>query len=166
LDYLLQRTAKALKSWSAKHVGSIRFQLFAARELVAQLDTAQDSRSLFDEEHELRRELKRESLGLASLARTIARQRSRIRFLGEGDANTRFFHLQAYHRNRKNVITTLQHEGQSITAEEAKADLIYEYYNDILGKPFTRMHGINLQQLGIPQLELERLGDCFTEAEI
>jgi hypothetical protein len=76
LDYLLRRTAKALKCWSAKHVGSIRFQLFAAREIVAQLDAAQESRSLSDEEHDLRKELKRESLGLASLARTIARQRS------------------------------------------------------------------------------------------
>jgi len=166
LDYLLRRTAKALKCWSAKHVGSIRFQLFAAREIVAQLDVAQESRPLSDEEHDLRKELKRESLGLASLARTIARQRSRIRFLGEGDANTRFFHLQACHRNRKNTITALQQDGQWITAEDAKADLIYDYYSDILGKPFTRSHGINFQHLGIPQLELEHLGDCFSEAEI
>jgi hypothetical protein len=48
--------------------------------------------------------------------------------LGEGDVNTRFFHLQACHRNRKNTITALQQDGQWITAEEAKADLIYDYY--------------------------------------
>lgn len=96
----------------------------------------------------------------------LGMQRSRIRFLGEGDANTKFFHLQACHRSRKNAIPVLQHGGQWFTAEEAKSDLVYEYYNDILGKPFTRSHGINFQHLGIPQLDLERLGDCFTEAEV
>lgn len=60
----------------------------------------------------------------------------------------------------------MQHGGQWFSAEEAKSDLVYEYYNDILGKPFNRSHGINFQQLGIPQLDLERLGDCFTEAEV
>jgi hypothetical protein len=59
------------------------------------------------EELSLRDELKGHSLGLASLARTIARHRSRIRYLEEGDANTKFFHLQACHRSRKNVFERL-----------------------------------------------------------
>ena len=93
LDFLLRRTTRALKSWSSRHVGSVRFQLFAARELISHLNRAPDERGLTDEEHMLRKDLKRESLGLALLARTIARQRSRIRFLGEGDANTMFFSI-------------------------------------------------------------------------
>lgn len=52
------------------------------------------------------------------------------------------------------------------TAEEAKSELVYEYYKEILGKHLSRSHGINFQQLGIPQLDLVCLGDCFTEAEI
>lgn len=57
-------------------------------------------------------DLKCRCLGLASMARTIACHRSRIRYLEEGDANTKFFHLQAWHRRRKNYIPTVQHEGQ------------------------------------------------------
>jgi len=48
---------------------------------------------LADWELDLRRLLKVRVLGLASLGRTISRQRSRVLYLAEGDAYTRFFHL-------------------------------------------------------------------------
>lgn len=144
VDFKLRAIAKALQSWSMRNVGSVRLQLFMAREIIAQLDAAQDTRLLTDEELSLRKELKMHTLGLASLARTIARQRSRIRFLEEGDTNTMFFHLQACHRNRKNQIPSILHEGVWFSADEAKSDLIYEYYNAILGKPFQRQHSIEL----------------------
>jgi hypothetical protein len=151
LDIKLRRTAKALKSWSMKNIGSVRLQLFMARELIAQMDVAQESRALSDDELLLCADIKRHSLGLASLSRTIAWHRSRIRFLGEGDANTKFFHLQACHRSRKNHIPAVQHEGVWFSADEAKEDFIYNYYNTILGTPFQRLHSIHLEEL-LPQL--------------
>lgn len=78
LDFKLRRTAQALKSWSMRNVGSVRLQLFMAREIIGQLDVAQETRTLSNDGVLLRDELKRHSLGLASLARTIARHRSRI----------------------------------------------------------------------------------------
>lgn len=54
-------------------VGSVRSQLFMAREIIAQLDAAQEHRDLSDEELSLQRDLKQHSLGLASMVRTIAR---------------------------------------------------------------------------------------------
>jgi len=95
----------------------------------------------------------------------IARQHSRVRFLEEGDANTRYFHLQACHRNRKNQIPTLQQDGLSFSADEAKANLFFNYYNGILGVPFQRQHLIVLDGL-LPQLDLTDIDACFTEAEI
>jgi hypothetical protein len=76
VDVKLRATAKALQSWSMRNVGSVRAQLFMAREFIAQLDAAQEVRSLSNEELSMRKDLKMRSLGLASLARTIARQRS------------------------------------------------------------------------------------------
>lgn len=92
----------------------------------------------------LRRELKANSLGLASLSHTIARQRARTRFLREGDACTHFFHLQACHRRRMNTLPHLTMGGQLFTEEEAKSEIVYEYYNNILGTPFQRQHSIQL----------------------
>lgn len=140
LDIKLRRTAKALKCWSMRHVGSVRQQLVMARELIAELDVAQESRDLTEAEHNFRAVLKGCCLGLASLARTMARHRCMVRFLGEGDANTKFFHLHACHRRHKNFIPAVQHDGAWFSAEEAKHDLVYEYYNAILGAPFMREH--------------------------
>jgi hypothetical protein len=44
LDWLLRNTACALKSWSDRCIGSIRQQLELAKEVVYQLDMAQDRR--------------------------------------------------------------------------------------------------------------------------
>jgi hypothetical protein len=73
---------------------------------------------LSPEEIVLRKDMKCKCLGLASLATTIARQRSRMMFLAEGDANTRFFHLQACHRSRKIHITLLRVQGNDLVLNE------------------------------------------------
>jgi hypothetical protein len=104
LDQKFRTVAKALRSWRARKVGSIRLQLAAARTIIYELDTVQESRQLIPEELELRRDMKQNVLGLASLCRTMARQRARTRQLREGDACTRYLHLQACHRRRKNYL--------------------------------------------------------------
>jgi hypothetical protein len=68
-------------------VGSVRLHMVVANEVILKLDQAMDRRSLSLEEQALCKELKYKCLGLASLSRIIARQRSRLTFLAEGDAN-------------------------------------------------------------------------------
>jgi hypothetical protein len=72
-------------------------------------------------------------LGLASLCRTIARQHSRLMFLGEGDTNTKFFHLQACHQSQKNMIAQLMHHGVAIVDEELKPQTVFSHFDKILG---------------------------------
>jgi hypothetical protein len=103
----LSTTAKALASWSDRFIGNNKLQILIANELILRLDVAMEVRPLSMEERGLRRLLKRKLLGLASLERTIARHRSRIHWLSEGDACTRFFHLHANHHRRKNFIAHL-----------------------------------------------------------
>ena len=91
LDYKLRNVARALRSWSMKHIGSIKLQLAIAREVILRLDAAMETRELAETEQALRKRLKVRCLWSASLQRTIYRQRSQTRFLAEGDANTRFF---------------------------------------------------------------------------
>jgi hypothetical protein len=167
LDFKLCAVAKALKSWSAKHVRSIRFQLAAARAVLFEFDVAQETRQLSQEELDLHRELKVNILGLASLPseRSVARQRARVRYLREGDENTRFFHLQACHCRRKHYLVTIQHDGQTFSEEDAKADIVF-YYNDILGKPFLRQHRVHLGQLQLPRLDLSDQVEPFSVEEI
>ena len=76
LDIKFRFLARVLRSWSATKVGCVHFQLAIAREVVLRLDEAQESRDLSSRELELRKAFKLRTLGLASLARTVARQRS------------------------------------------------------------------------------------------
>jgi hypothetical protein len=133
---------------------------------MTKLDTAQESRALSAQEQDLRRDLKQAVLGLTSLSRTMARQRARNRQLAEGDACTLYFHLQACHRRRKNYLFSLQHNGHTFTEEEAKADIVFAYYDDLLGTSFTRVHCIDLSQLALPQLDLTEQAARFSTDEI
>lgn len=166
LDQKIRAVAKALRSWHATKIGNIRLQLAAARAVIYELDTAQETRQLSAEEMDLRKELKHAVLGLASLGRTMARQRARTKQLSEGDACTRYFHLQACHRRRKNYLFAINHNGQTFSEEEAKENIVFSYYNDLLGTAFNRAHHIDLPQLGLPQLHLADQAAPFSAAEI
>jgi hypothetical protein len=104
----LKRTVRSLLSWSDKKVGCVKLQLMILREVVLRLDIAMESRQLSPDECRLRAHLKHAYFSLASLERTMARQRTKIAWLREGDANTAFFHQHAAYMRQKNVIHSLQ----------------------------------------------------------
>lgn len=149
-----------------RFIGSVRLQLAVAREVVQQLDAAQDRRALSEPELEVRWELKYKTLGLSSMARTIARQRSCIQFLAEGDANTKFFQLQACHMNRKNFVQQLWHDGDVVVHEELKRKLVDDYYEEIMGTQLPRSARLNFEYLGIPTKDLSSIDVCFSEEEV
>jgi hypothetical protein len=84
-------------------------------------------------------------------------------FLQEGDANTAFFHLQACHRNRKNTIMHIEHNGTMIVDEELKAEAIFDHFDQIMGAMVERTNGINLDYISLPRDQVPPLDHCFTE---
>jgi hypothetical protein len=72
LGFKLHNTARSLKRWSQKFVGSIRLPMAMAREVIHKLEQEQDRYPLSVEEDLLHHELKMKCLGLSSLSRTIA----------------------------------------------------------------------------------------------
>lgn len=134
----LKRLTRALQSWSQKRVGHIKTQLGIAREILHRLEVAQDSRLITTDEDWLRRETKRLCLVLSSLERTIARLKSRIRFLKDGDANTALFHRTAGFRKRKNFIPKLIQDDVVVTGQEEKQEIMFNHFNDLLGTAIPR----------------------------
>ena len=166
MDLLLKNTARELQSWSQRRIGQIKLQLLVAKELVLRFDCAQDRRQPSSEEHQLRKELKCKCLGLASLERTIARLRSRITYLREGDANTKLFHLQASHRTKRKFIAKLEDDSGLATSHDEKADMLFRHFSGILGVDPQRCATLNLQDLGIQPANLDHLEYPFSEEEV
>jgi hypothetical protein len=156
--------AKNLKGWSDK-VGHVASQLALARE-VLQLEIAQDMRILTPLEDWLKRGRKKHTLVLSSLKHTIARLRSTVHWLKEGDVNMKLFHQYARYRKKKNFVAKLNSEGNSFTEHNDKAKLVHEYYSSLLGCCLDRSASINLDVLGIQADDLAVLDSPFTEHEI
>lgn len=166
LDCKLRAVATALHRCSNTKISSVRLQLAMAREVIQRFDEDQESRNLSQWEADLRKTLKLRVLGLVSLARMIARQRSRLLFLAEGDANTKFYHLQACHRNRKNRIDSLRVQGMEVISDSAMDNALYDYIVSIVGANFDSSRRLDLHALGVPSADLSALEDLFIEDEV
>jgi hypothetical protein len=166
ISFKLKRLTRALQSWSAKRVGHIKSQLALAREVLHRLEVAQDNRQLSLQEEWLRRELKRHCLRLASFERTMARLRSRVKHLKEGDANTSFFHKHATSHRRKNFITKLVDGDRVATSQEDKQEIMFNFYENLIGHVVDRSLALNLEAFHRPGLDLSVLDLPITEGEV
>jgi exonuclease III len=166
ISFKLKRLTRALQAWSAKRVGHVKTQLSQAREVLHRLEVAQDSRSLSPGEEWLRNELKKLCLRLASLERTIARLRSRVKQLKDGDANTSFFHKQAAYRKRKNYIPKILDGDHMATSQEDKHKVLFDFYEQLLGTASIRTHALDLEFCHREGLDLSELDAPIIEHEV
>lgn len=166
LDALFRNTATFLQAWGQRKAGNIKVLMAVANWIIFRFDQVQENRRLSELELWLRRTLKLALLGLASLERTIDRQRSRIRWLREGYANTKLFHAVANGRRSKNFIPRINHDAEIITEQQRKEEVFYQTYNGLLGTAHAREFSLDFQSLGLTQLDLSEMEEMFTEEEV
>jgi mannosylglycoprotein endo-beta-mannosidase len=166
LDVLFRKTATALQAWGHRKIGNVKLQMAIANLVILRLDAAQDQRLLSPGEAWLRRTLKLALLGMAFLKRTIARQRSRIRWLTEGDTNSKLFHAVANGRRAKIFIPAVRVGDEIITDQERKLAAFSDAYQALLGSIQNRPHALNLDFLQLAVHDLSDLEGIFTEEEV
>ncbi|KAM0833506.1 hypothetical protein ACQ4PT_064219 [Festuca glaucescens] len=162
----LARTARALRSRNKERFGNARFQLLLANEIILRLDITQDSRPLSSLEHHFRKALKVRVLGLAAVERARRRQASRVTWLREGDANTRFFHAKMNARRRKNHIQVLHSDSGIHSSHEEKEEALRCHLTSILGSSAHRGHTLNWDNLELPIIPAAGLDNPFTSKEV
>ncbi|KAM0901815.1 hypothetical protein ACQ4PT_019723 [Festuca glaucescens] len=125
-----------------------------------------DRRQLSEEERQFRAMLKVNCLGIAAMQRAMWRQRSRIQWLREGDASTRFFHAKASARRRKNYIHRIEVDGVVHTDQQDKEDALWNFFQELLGEPRQRLHSLNLAEMGISPIDLADQEAPITTPEV
>lgn len=137
-----------------------------AQQVILRLDEAQDHRSLSQDEAWLRDKLKKRILGWAVIEKSRKKQCSRITFLKEGDANTKFFHLKANGRRRKNFIHRLRTTEGWACSHEDKKEIIQQHFQSIMAQPSPRTKDLNWALQDLPVVDLTTLDAPFTEEEV
>jgi hypothetical protein len=96
----------------------------------------------------------------------MARQRSRVRWLREGDANSKLFHAIANGRRTKNFIPSIRVGNVTITDQDDKVHAFTEAYASLLGEVHNRQHTVDLEAIGIQPADLHELEAVFSEEEV
>lgn len=153
----LKLLTRALQSWSQK-------QLALARELLQRLEIVHDH-LLLSLDDWLRCELKRQCLVLASHERTEVHLRSWVLTHTRRWCNTSFFHKQSSFRKRTNFIPKLVNGDPNVTSQEDKHQVLFDYYEGLLGTAMPRDSTMNLQ-LFHRFMDVSVLEAPFSEEEI
>lgn len=166
LHVKLIRTEKAIKIWRRQNIGNIRLQLAIMQVAFLHIEKAQEFRQLSEVELDLKRFLKAKSLGLASIQRSRARQHARIKWIKLGDCNTRFFHMHANARRKKQFIAKIQDGETTVTSQADKLEKVHDYFRRILGSTENREGTLNWEALGYTQKNMEDLEFPITDTEL
>jgi hypothetical protein len=157
LHIKLSRTAKALKIWSKSLIPHVKLALAICREVINQLEKAQEDRNLTSAEISLIRHLKKRILGLAVIQKSRARQRSRLTWMRYGDANTRYFHLMANAKRRRITFTPCNQIVGLQSPKEKNHKVIYDHFLQHIGSYTPRECKLNLAALGWQPRSLQHL---------
>lgn len=103
-----------------------------------ELELLQDNRELSDEEYIHWASLKSQLDSVYLEEEIYWKNRSKQQWLEAGDHNTKFFHVIASHRNKKNRINYLDIQGQNTTHVADMKKHVIEYYKQLLGVQGTK----------------------------
>ncbi|KAK1678465.1 hypothetical protein QYE76_039313 [Lolium multiflorum] len=135
---------QVLKGWSA-NLGKERRVTKA--EILAQiqnLDMIADEQGLDEEGWALRYHLEDQLIQIFSDEEEYWRQRGRLRWTLQGDANTKYFHAVANGRRRRCHISSLKTDEGEITDQQAITQHVYDFYRALMGAEEPKL--LSLQQ--------------------
>jgi hypothetical protein len=124
---------KLAKGWSANFEATVRKQKKDLMEEYDLLDIKSESQILSVEEKARFDFILNDLRSFWILEETKAKQRSRERFIVEGDRNTAYFHVVANQRRRKKLIQVLDGPDGPVTETKDMLGVAMDYYKNMFG---------------------------------
>lgn len=77
-----------------------------------------------------------------------------------------YFHQHARYRKRKNFVAKLKADDRMITDQDEKKEVVWDFYNKLLGTAAQRDFTLNLPAFHRQAIDLSGLDQVFTEEEV
>jgi hypothetical protein len=170
-SFILAKKLRALKGeikrWNREVFGNVGVRNKAWAEELESLDRIEEVRRLSEEEKE-RRRLLASDLEASLLQEEISwRQKSRVRWLKEGDKCTKFFHQVASANRRNNSIESLIVNGSPTSDPACIGEHVVNYYESLFSEPLSwRPRLDNLEFDRLNGEEVSSLENPFEEREV
>jgi hypothetical protein len=170
-SFVLAKKLEALKweimRWNLEEFGDVRERNKASCEELKALDRTEEGKQLTEEEKDRRKQISKE-LEASLLQEEISwRQKSRIRWLKEGNKCTKFFHQVANANRRNNFIESLVLNGTSTSDPTIISNHIVNFYNSLFTEPLSwrpRLDNLEFDMLLVS--EASSLEEPFEEREV
>jgi len=131
-SYVLKEKLKliklALKEWHQTHLQNLPARILNPKEKIATLDLKGELVTLCDDEIEELHGYSDELYSLARINSSISWQQSRIQWLREGDANSKFFHDMMSSRRRRNFIPLFFVNGVQIEGVQNVRNAVFSHF--------------------------------------
>jgi mannosylglycoprotein endo-beta-mannosidase len=89
-----------------------------------------------------------------------------MRWLRDGDANSKLFHSVANGRKARNFIPVVCVDNVLISDQQGKEDAFFQAYMNLPGTIENREAELDLSALGLRSLDLSDLDNLFSEDEV
>jgi hypothetical protein len=134
LERKLKTLSGSLDAWGKETFGHVRKE---TRELKSRLETLRGQPHRLGPSHEELKIVER-LLELNHREETMWRQRSRVKWLAEGDRNTHFFHLRASKRKKRNRIERLKRLDGTVTEDSHElSGMARDFYRELYSSEGT-----------------------------
>ncbi|GKV28743.1 hypothetical protein SLEP1_g37755 [Rubroshorea leprosula] len=163
----LKMTKKALKDWSSKSMADVDRKISESEMTIAEIDEQGEKSTLSDTDIEKRRNCFLDLWKHLRIKERMWQQKSRMAWLKEGDANTKFFHRCVKGRSRRNEINFIQIKGVQHTGVLGIKKAVAEHFEKLFTEENwqrPRLDGISFNQ--ISGVDNELLTATFSEVEI
>ena len=134
----------ALKEWHLMHANNIPAKIETLKKRQSELDDKGEEDGLSTEEMH---EMKEVSQNLHSLSRvntSIIWQQSRLHWLKDGDANSRYFHSILSSRRRRNSIVALMVNESLVEGVQPIRNAVFSHFKDHYAASSTTRPGIEI----------------------